>query len=313
MRLPADVVARIAAPQLGAVTRAQLLEAGADGAWVTRQVEDGRWQRLHRGVMVTHSGPVPWRTRAWAALLYAGRGACLSHTSAGHLHDFRADPPRLVEVIVPGRRRVMPSPGIVVRHRGTMPPASGRPRRTWPGDTLADLVATASSDDDAVGWVCDAVRAGVRPGEVLDALERRGPSRGSSLLRELLTEAAEGVESALELRYRRDVARRHGLPPARLQVRHHLDGGWVRADAVYEGFGLRVELDGAFAHPGGRTDADTWRDNVVLLEHGDLTLRYRWFHVAVRPCATAAQVATALRARGWRARPRPCSPTCPAR
>lgn len=85
----------------------------------------------------------------------------------------------------------------------------------------------------------------------------------------------------------------------------------MRADCVYRGRGVRVELDGGLGHPGGRTDKDTWRDNAVGMEHLELTLRYRWAHVAGRPCDTAAQVATALRSRGWAGTPTPCGPNCP--
>lgn len=313
MRLSADVVARLAGPQEGAVSTAQLESAGGDRAWVARMVTSGRWQRVHRGVVVTHSGPVAWRTRAWAALIYAGAGAHLSHESAAYLHGFRPAPPRFVTVSVPGERRVRAAPGVVVHHRARRVGVGGRPPRTWRGDTVVDLLARAAGDDEAVGWVCDAVRAGTNGLEILDALGRRGRVRHGHLLRELVGVVADGVESPLERRYRRDVERRHGLPHADLQVTHRLASGWIRADVVYRGLGLRVELDGELAHPGGRTDADTWRNNAVLLEWGDLTLRYRWRHVAVTPCATAAQVAGALRAGGWTGRPRPCGPTCAAR
>ncbi|MBX9244890.1 type IV toxin-antitoxin system AbiEi family antitoxin domain-containing protein [Actinotalea ferrariae] len=313
MRLDPPAVTRLASRQHGVVTTSQLVAAGADTSWVTRQVDSGRWQRLHRGVLVTHSGPVAWRSRATAGLLYAGDRACLSHESAAYLHEFRVQPPRVVTVTIPGDRRLAPTAGLVVHHRRTMPPSAGNPRRTWRGDTVVDLAAAATSHDDAVGWVCDAVRSGVRPLEILDALARRARPRNAALLHELLDEVVDGVESPLELRYRRRVERAHGLPPAELQVRHRVDDAWIRADVVYRGLGVRVELDGRLAHPGGRTDADTWRDNAVLLEHGDLTLRYRWWHVAVTPCATAHQVASALRSRGWTGRPHPCSPSCAIR
>lgn len=310
MRLAADVVTQLSDPQHGAVTTAQLSDVGADRAWVARMVTSGRWQRLHRGVVVTHSGPVSWRTRAWAAVLYAGPGAHLSHESAAHLHGFRREPPRAVTVSIPEHRRIIVPAGVVVHLRSRPAGVGGRPPRTWRGDTVVDLVGRARTDDEAVGWICDAVRAGTHGIEVLDALARQGRSRHADLLRDLLDVVAEGIESPLERRYRRDVERRHELPRAARQVTHRLDGGWIRADVVYSGFGVRVELDGRLAHPGGRTDADTWRDNAVLLEHGDLTLRYRWWHVAVTPCATASQVAAALRAGGWSQNPRPCSPGC---
>lgn len=310
VHLAPDVVARLARPQSGVATTGQLQMAGADRHWVARQVTSGHWQRLYDGVLLTHSGPALWSSRAWAAVLHAGRGAALSHGSAAVLHEFREKAPRHLDVSVPEARRLDPVPGLTVHRRLTMPPAGGRPRRTWRGDTVVDLVAAARSDDDAVGWVCDAVRAGTNLLEIADALGRHRRLRNSGLVRDLLQEVAEGVESPLERRYHRDVERRHGLPRAELQVREVVGGLWIRADCVYRGLGVRVELDGALAHPGGSTDADTWRDNAVLIAHGEITLRYRWRHVAVTSCATAAQVATALRSRGWGGRARPCGPGC---
>jgi hypothetical protein len=310
VRIPPDVIAAAVRDQAGVVARAQLVAWGADDTWLSRQVDSGRWQRLHRGVFLTHSGPVPWRSRAWAAVLRAGPGAALSHASAARLHDFTAREAGPIQVTIPQSRRVDPAPGIVLHRRSRMPPAAGQPRRTWRGDTVVDLAAAAWTDDDAVGWVCDAVRAGTRPHEIEAALARRTRVRNGALLRDLIQEVAEGVESPLERRYHRDVERRHGLPLSVLQVRQVVGGASIRADAVYDGFGVRAELDGSLGHPGGRTDADTWRDNAVLIERRDITLRYRWRHVAAAPCATAAQVAAALRSRGWNGRPRPCGPRC---
>ena len=311
VRLSFDVVDSIARPQAGAVSVSQLLGRGADRAWIRRQVDSHRWQRVYDGVVVTHGGPVPWRTRAWAALLHAGPGAVLSHKSAAYLHDFGTQPPRTIDVSIPHGRRVVAVPGVVVRRRALMPPSGGRPARTWRGDTVVDLAAGARSEDDAIAWICAGVRAGARLLEITDALARRTRVPNRRVLDELLAEAAAGVESALERRYHRDVGRSHGLPPAELQVREVVCDLWIRADCVYRGLGVRVELDGALAHPQGRTDADTWRDNAVVLTHGEVTLRYRWRHVAVTPCATAVQVAAALTVGGWRGRARPCGPDCP--
>ncbi|GEN81189.1 type IV toxin-antitoxin system AbiEi family antitoxin domain-containing protein [Actinotalea fermentans] len=313
MRLTSDVVAALASRQAGVVTTAQLRTAGADDVWIGRQVASGRWRRLHRGVLLTYSGPITWRSRAWAGVLYAGPGAALSHEAAAMRHEFIASPPRQVDLTIPARRRVMPSPGLTIHLRAPGPRAAGRPLTTVRGDTVVDLVASAACADDAVGWVCAASRAGVSRAEILDAADVRGRFRNSGLLREIVAEVTVGIESPLERRYHRDVERRHRLPPARLQVREVVRGLWIRADAVYDEYGLRAELDGNVGHPGGRTDDDTWRDNAVMLATGDRTLRYRWRHVAVTPCETAAQVAAALRRGGWPGTPRPCSPTCATR
>lgn len=176
---------------------------------------------------------------------------------------------------------------------------------------MVDLVAAAGVPDDVVGVLCDAVRGGVHPDSVLEAIARRGRLRNRAMVLAMLSEVTNGIESPLEMRYRRDVERAHGLPRATAQKRERVGGRWIRADRVYVPCRVRVELDGQLAHPFGTTDDDVWRDNAVLLATGDVTLRYRWRHVAVMPCHAAIQVATALRARGWGGVPRPCGPGCP--
>lgn len=307
------MVRALAARQDGVVTTSQLVAAGAHRSWVSDRVLSGRWQRLHRGVLVVHSGPIPWRSRARAALLYAGRGAALSHRAAARIWDFTRAEPRLIDVSVPADRRVTASPGLVVHRRRTSPRAVGRLRMTVREETVVDLVAGSRTADDAVGWVGRGILAGAHPLLVREAAEHRQRFRHRGLLLDLLADGDLGSESALEHRYHRDVEGRHGLPRGRQQVRQKVGGLWTRADCLYEGVGLRVELDGAFAHPGGRTDRDVWRDNAAFVERGEMTLRYRWVHVAVTPCRTAAQVVAALRTLGWTGTPRLCGPGCEVR
>lgn len=313
MPAPTDAIARLATRQDSVVTTAQCLRLGADPGWIARQVRAGHWQRLHRGVLVAHSGPPSWRTRARAALLYAGRGAALSHAAAAYLHEMIPRAPRLIDVCVPRERWVRPSGGIRV-HRGAraLDKRSGLVVVSRDEATL-DLLTGMHTDDDVVGVLCAAVRAGTWPEQILEALERRPTTRRRALVLEMLGLVAEGIESPLEMRYHRDVERRHGLPHAALQQRQVVDGRWIRADRTYEGLGVRSELDGELGHPGGRTDGDTWRDNAVVIERDEITLRYRWSHVRGNSCRTAVQVVAALRSRGWTGVPHPCGPGCPVR
>lgn len=293
------------------VASAQQLHGwGFDAATLSRRVSSGQWQRLFHGVYVLHSGPVSWRARARGALLRAGPDAALSHGSAGYLQRIVPRPPRLLTVSVPASRSIA-APGLQVYRRRTMPfVLRSALARTAPAETTLDLLGLARGTDGAVGLLTDAVRAGVPPEEILRAATTRGRLRHRGLLEEIFAAGDGTVESPLEYRYQRDVERRHGLPAAQLQVRQVVDGALIRADAVYVGYSTRIELDGRLAHPGGRTDRDTWRDNAVLLEHGDTTLRYRWFHVAVTHCPTAAQVLTSLRRGGYRDPAHGCSPGC---
>ncbi len=310
MPLQHDAVRQLLARQDQVVARAQLIALGATGPWVSRRASSGRWQRMFPGVYLAHSGPVSWRARAHAAVLYAGAGAALSHRSAGYAHGMVREPSRLIEVSVDAARRVAPQPGLVV-HRRTMPYSGGRLPTIGPADTVVDVVATMTTPDEVIGLVCSALRGRTTPGRILDVLAMRSRVRNRALLIDLITEAEEGIESTLEHRYHHDVERRHGLPASTLQVRHRLGGWWVRADRIHEGLGVRIELDGELAHPGGRTDRDVWRDNEALISRGEITLRYRWRHVLVGACATARQVEQAVRAGGWTGRGRPCGAACP--
>ena len=311
MTAPRARIAERAARQDSVITTAQCLELGAERHWVARQVSSGRWQRLHRGVHVVHSGPQSWRSRARAALLYAGRGAALSHAAAAVLHGFTERAPRIIDVRVAPGRTVRPSAGVRI-HRGVSDlDVRSRLAVVSRGEAAVDLIEAARTEDEVIAILCAVTRARVFPEEVMSVLTRRRRSRRRALATELLGVVEAGIESPLELRYQRDVERRHGLPRAQLQRRQVVEGVWIRADRIYAGMGVRAEMDGALAHPGGRTDEDTWRDNAVLIACGEITLRYRWKHVAVTPCEVAAQVVAALRSRGWRGSPRGCGLGCP--
>lgn len=303
-------VQRLAAQSRLVVARSDLLALGATPDWISGRVTSGRWQRLLPGVYATFTGAPPWEARASAALLYAGQGAVLSHDSARHrwFGDF---PSSRLEVSVPATRRVASQACLVIHHRRRMPEWSGiRTPATTPAETVLDLAARLSAVDDVVGLLTTAARAGVPSRDVVAALARRQRHRHRALIGDVLAEVDAGVESPLERHYHRDVERAHGLPCASLQVRERLAGQWVRADCRYREFRVRVELDGGLAHPRGRTDADTWRDNAALLEAGDLTLRYRWTHTTALACRTAGQVAQALRMGGWTGDARRCGPRC---
>lgn len=316
-----DLVRRSADRQDGVLTVEQLRALGVGADAIGRRVARNEWQRVFAGVVVVHSGEVPWRAWARGALLRAGRGAHLSHATAGYVLGYVARPPRVLDVSVPEHRRITTTPRSplagaptvrIRRRRRLEGEMVARFPVTTRGATVLDLVATARSDDDAVGIVCAAVRARTWPEQILDAAAVRPHLARRGLLLDLLAAVADGAESPLELRYHRDVERRHRLPRSRRQGWERLDGRWVRSDVRYDGLGVRAELDGRLAHPGGRTDADTWRDNAVIIARGELTLRYRWSHVAGDPCATARQLGEALRSRGWTGTPHPCGPACGA-
>jgi hypothetical protein len=136
-------IAAIAGRQHGVVTVEQLRDAGVSETSVRRAVEAGRLHRLHRGVYAVGHRSLSWRGRWLAAVLAAGDGAVLSHTSAVALWEFLRPIQGPVHVTVGAAVRRKQRPGIVV-HRSRTLTASDITRRhgiavTTPSRTISDV------------------------------------------------------------------------------------------------------------------------------------------------------------------------------
>ena len=92
---------RVARRQHGVITRRDLLEAGYSASTISRLVHRGILQRMHQGIF--HAGPRPtWKSRCMAAVLAAGPGAVLSHTSAARVWGLLPEGPEpRIHVTIP--------------------------------------------------------------------------------------------------------------------------------------------------------------------------------------------------------------------
>jgi len=303
--------------QAGIVSRRQVLRAGLARSTIDSKVRHGLWQQIHLGVYAAFTGPVAWEARLWAAVLYAGPGALLSHETAAeilHLTDRRCP---VIQVTIPQSRRVRPPQGVRIHHSSfdypRWRPLRGIPPHTFYAETILDLVAAADNRDGVVAWVSSGIaRRLVTEAEMKAAVAARGRLRWRDQLDEIIGTVAGGSHFPLEYRYDRDVERAHGLAAATRQARFVMpDGTRGFRDRCYEKYGLIVELDGAGYHPAEQRGRDQARDNEAAAAIG-ATLRYGWADVAVAPCRTAAQVYRALRNRGYQGNIRACSPDCQA-
>lgn len=188
----------------------------------------------------------------------------------------------------------------------------GFPARTSLEQTVVDLVDAAASETQVLDILIKAIQLRMKPGRLLAEVERRNRLRHRGFVLRVLEVTDEGVESHLELEYRKRVEHAHGLPRSVRQKWERIRGRWIRSDSWYAEYGVRVELDGELAHPGRATDDDVLRDNDVLLVCEEITLRYRWPHVHNTSCLVAGQVASGLRAGGWTGTVKRCSPGCRA-
>lgn len=311
---------RLAAEQAGVVSREQLLAAGCTVGQVGALLDARRWTGLHLGVYAVFTGPVPNMTRAWAAVLHAGSGAALGGTAALWLWGVLDAPPKRLTVCIPWERRVRPPDGVVVVRRRRLNEAVhpvGSPPRVRLEEALLDVVRATPRPGQVVDLVIRATATRrTTPARIRAALAQRPRIRHRALLTEILGEVAEGVQSALESRYRRAVERTHGLPRAeRNRPEPVVDetGREVRRryrDVRYRRWETVVELDGLEAHPEWLRRFDRRRDNSVTLV-GDRSLQYGWFEVVETPCQVAADVLVVLRRAGWRGTPVACSDSCP--
>lgn len=303
------------------VSRRQILGYGVPESTILSKTKSGTWQRLQRGTYATFSGVPPREARLWAALLWAGPGAVLSHESAAEVHGLVDKPGKIIHVTVPANldpARYRKIPGVVVHRsrnvrRQRLPP--WQLPRTPVEETVLDLVATSKSFDDAYAWLSRATGRGLASAETIkEALTARKRMRWRGWLTEALGDVADEVMFPLERRYVHDVERAHGLPAARRQARRQSASGVRFLDNYYDAYRLCVELDGRSSHPPEQKWQDADRDNDNLLAGDVQTVRFGLRDVTVRRCEQAARLAAFLIRRGWDgASLHPCGTGCPVR
>jgi hypothetical protein len=269
--------------QAGIATHVQARQAGFSDRQIAYRLSSRKWQRMHRGVYATFTGGPPRAARLWAALLWAGEGAVLSHETALEVAELTDEQSQQIHVTVPRRRRPAqgkPMPGVVV-HRSdrarSLAQAPWELPRTPVEDTVLDLAAATRTFDDAYAWVSRALASWQVPARTLrQAVDRRTRFPRRAWFIDALDDAAEGVHSRIESRYVRDVERAHGLPAG-------------------ESYGVAVEFDGIASH----------RD--LNLAVGDVdAFRFDLIAVTTGACGSAAIVAAALCRNGWPGKPHPC-------
>ena len=308
--------------QQGVIARYQTMPGGLDRLTIRNRMQDGRWQRVQRGVYANFSGKPARLTELWAALLRAGPEATLSHQTAAERHGLISEPDPdkpspAIHITVPADRhpaRLRNIPGIVI-HRShalnlTRHPAMS-PSCTRVEDTVLDLIQAAATFDEAYDWICRAIgRRRTTAMRIRAAMDQRKKMRWR---KDLELALGDGALSLLEYRYVRYVERPHGLPTAERQARVRQRTGNRYLDNLYEDYRVCVELDGTAAHPADEQWRDKRRDNWNLVHGNILTLRCG-FLALTEPlrCATAQDVATRLTLSGWPGLPHPCPrPACP--
>lgn len=296
----------------GAVSLDTCRHGGLSARRVRELVASGRWQAPFPRVFVAFSGPIPAVTLHYAALLYAGEGAALSHDTAGWLWWF-CQRPEKIHITIPYSRVVASQPGLVI-HRSRdltsddLHPALS-PCRTRIERTVVDLLGNARNGDAALSLVANAMRGRrTTPDRLRQVLEPRVRVRWRKEVLAALPDVQAGAHSLLEIKDAK-MRRAHGLPAGTRQF-HRDVHGVEHLDVLVEEYRLHVELDGRLGHDRA---TEVWRDfrrdnrsEVLRLRH----LRYGWADMIDKECQVAAEQAEILRQQGWTGHFRRC-PKCP--
>jgi hypothetical protein len=275
--------------QHGRITGAQLASLGVARSTIQSWVRAGRLTPLLPKVYaVGHTAPSR-EADLWAAILYAGPGAMLSHRTAAQWRELIDYPPRVIEVSTP--RKIKSIAGVRVyaerrlrRHFHKKLPVTSIPQ------TALDLAATTDSrlvrkalanldyrhqlDVAALHAIC---RHG-RPGSKLlhQALEIHQPqlARTNGPLEDDFLHFCE----------------RHNIPIPEFNAIVH----GIKVDAYWREGNIVVELDG---HDNHSSKAQLRRDkdnDLKLRGHGLTVYRYDWALLNAQPLRVRDEILAAL-------------------
>jgi predicted transcriptional regulator of viral defense system len=268
----------LAERQHGVISRGQLEKCNVAGSAITRWMKAGHLHRVHPHVYALGHRALSIEGRLHAALLYAGRGAALSHTTAAWVWSLIETEPQQIHLVTRDRR--LPLPDVRVHRRRRIDAVQ---RRGFPltsvAATLLDLAATLSFRQLRRA-LAEADYRGVLDVRETAAALGRG-RRGSRALRQALDihlpQFAETL-SALEDRFL-ELCETAGLPLPDVNARV----GSMRVDALWRHERVAVELDGSAAHSGWAAISRDRRRELALRQVGYRVVRYTWEQVTARP------------------------------
>jgi very-short-patch-repair endonuclease len=284
-------VIALAGRQHGVVTAAQLAALGWSADVIAHRVAAGWLVRLHRGVY--RVGPIasPYGP-AMAAVLACGRGACVSHRSAGVLWAVLPPQSALIEVIVQGRN-ARHRPGIRVHRTARLHPDDVTRHEGVPVTSLARTlldIATCTTARHLARVVEHAqIHHQLSDHSLNEQFARYPHHPGVAALEQATTPEPQLSRSEAERRLL-ELIREAGLPSPETNVRvagHEVDFLW-RAQR------LVVEVDGyAFHSTRAAFERDRRRD-AGLQAAGFRVLRITWRRLKDEPLAVAAALGRAL-------------------
>jgi very-short-patch-repair endonuclease len=283
------------------VTHRQLGAIGITRSAITRRVQAGRLERVHRGVYAV--GHVQ-RTReaGWiAAVMACSPGAFLSHLDACALWKVYESRGTTIHVTTTARaaRRL---PGIQVHRARNLDPADVTTKDGIPvttvARTLVDLTDVLTSDR---------ILRAMREAEYLKlldldsliaAVQRANGRTRLSALKEAIARHTPGqiVREELEHRFL-ELVHEAGLPRPQTNVKVETRLRTYEADCLWRDAGVAVELDGRAAHARAAAFEEDRARDAALTAIGLRPLRFTWRRLTEEPEDLLAELEATLTGR----------------
>lgn len=272
-----DTVLRL---QDGIIRRDQAMAAGLPESTLSSRVRRRSWIRVLPGVYAVDVDPTTPTARIRATALWAGDDSAITGAAAAWWWELTDAPAELIEVLVPGRRRMSAVDGVRVIRADVDEREIDRHRRlrlTTPASTCLRLARLGAPDLLEV-----ALRKGSRSDDLDEALRLGRGRRGQLNARRCCEEVRDNPWSHPERALHR-LFRAAGItgwtanPPVRL------DSGRRTPDVLFDKIKLIVEVDGRRYHgSAAQHDSDHRRQN-EFLDRGYLVLRFTPRQIADEP------------------------------
>lgn len=288
-----EAIAQIAARCGGNISLAQLRTLGLSRGAIAHRVATGYLRRRFRGVFAVGHEAEPPHAWEWAAVLYGGRGAAISHESAIRTMELLPAMPRTVIHVSLPSRSTRTQDGIRLHRTPSLRrPDLGR----WDGlpittaaRALLDFAPTAVPRD-LERAVAEAFVQELVNRRKLEAVLGRYPTHpGVPYLKAILTGDPKLTHRGIEERLLASV-RRARFPEPEVNVRLH---GW-EVDFLWREKRLVVETDSARFHGVPAAVERDRRKDADLRARGYTVLRYSWSQVTRETELVIAEIARAL-------------------
>ena len=281
------VFEELVARQDGVVSLAQAAACGYSADRVQRRVREGRWRRLHPGVVLVGGHRLTDKARVRAAWLWAGERAVIAGPAAARWHAMLTRAPTIVDMTMPSALNRCPCPGVRFRRRDLpredITTVRGV-RVTSPALTVLEAAVALPSGS---AFLDRALQRHVPFDEVYQAYCRSVGSWNSAGA--LLIAAADRADSAAE----RVVVRLLRAAGIDGWVLGHPFGPYLIDVAFPEAKGA-VEIDGWAWHVDQDRFANDRRKGNALVRAGWVVLRFTWHDLTGSPRSVVAQIVAAL-------------------